>query len=478
MRKLALVCLVASSLGGWLPAQTIYLFEDFDSTFPPAGWGQIQLHPNAQGWIHSPDGRAWHQSEIATPSDATLWTTVDLRGATEAYVHFDLELRYPTFQANHPNSHGAGVTEIVMRPLGGTSWTVIWTDCRTTPRRDMMTAVVPLAFVGRRAEIGIRYYGDYDHELWLDRFQVDDSRVPPAPLPPPPTFWTYMSLPASTAVAPYTQDFESGAAPAEMALSALDWTTHAPDPEAWCAIANTMGTYSGAYCLEMGRDPQYWGGYTKVLNAMVLSLDLSMITDPQVTFSVIGFMEQRDDEDGVWVSNDGVFWYQVLAGWGQFPSTWQRLTVDLTVAPVDFQQPVYIMFSQVGEAVYGTTDGVGIDDIVVDSASAGSAPPWLTVTDTGYCPAGPVTPVTFEVTGATPGGMVVLLYGAAGSYVSTGRCAGTVVDIAAPSVGYVWAVSSGSIDCFHVPNLPAAGCGLTVQAVDVASCMPSNPVVL
>ncbi len=476
MKNLLLSCAAAALLVGSLQAQTVYLTENFDTAVPPAGWTHDQVNTMTQGWIQSADLRAWHEDEFSSlgTADDTLWTSVDLTTATVAYLHVDMEVNFAIYQANHPNSFGDGITEIVMRPAGSTTWTPIWTDCRTLNRRDMMTVQIPAAMLGGMAEIGIRYYGTYAHEVWVDLFQVDDSTTSPPLPPPPPTVWTYMNLPASTAVAPYTQDFEAGSAPAEMALTALDWATLGPDPEAWCTIANTMGTNGGSFCLEMGLDPVSTN-YHDVLNAMVLSLDLSGLANPQVTFAVVDWGEETDPEDGIWVSNDGSNWHQVLDNWGQFGSTWQTVTVDLSGAPVNFLQPVYLMFAQQDNFPYGNLDGVGIDDIVVDSGSGGGGvSPTLTVTTSGVCPG----PVTFEVENTTPGGMVVLLYGAAGSFTSTGPCAGTVVDIAAPNVGYVWGVSSGSIDCFNVPNLPAAGCGLTVQAVDVASCTPSNSVVL
>lgn len=97
-----------------------------------------------------------------------------------------------------------------------------------------------------------------------------------------------------------------------------------------------------------------------------------------------------------------------------------------------------------------------------------------TLVQSGSCPG----TVTLAVSGATAGSPVALLHGNAGSSTKpSGTCAGTTVDIAQPSLGAML-TADGAGAAAITANLPAAACGRTVQAVDVASCTPSNAVVL
>lgn len=92
----------------------------------------------------------------------------------------------------------------------------------------------------------------------------------------------------------------------------------------------------------------------------------------------------------------------------------------------------------------------------------------------GSCPG----VATMSVTGATPGGTVIVLYGAAGSATKPGgTCAGTSVAISQPRVAFSLSADAGGA-AGRALNLPPSACGRTVQAVDVASCAASNAVLL
>ena len=99
----------------------------------------------------------------------------------------------------------------------------------------------------------------------------------------------------------------------------------------------------------------------------------------------------------------------------------------------------------------------------------------LRLSKTGVCPG----PVTLSVVGATPGGRVALLYGQAGSTTSNGpNCPGTTVDIASPpAVGAILTADGGGSAALSF-SAPSGACGLTVQAVDLPSCVASNSLVL
>lgn len=98
----------------------------------------------------------------------------------------------------------------------------------------------------------------------------------------------------------------------------------------------------------------------------------------------------------------------------------------------------------------------------------------FTLLKTGACPG----PVTLTTAGGTPGGIVVVAYGLAGSYTKpSGVCAGTTVAISQPTIGAVLAANGTGAASLSV-TAKAAWCGLTVQAVDVATCTASNAIVL
>jgi len=93
---------------------------------------------------------------------------------------------------------------------------------------------------------------------------------------------------------------------------------------------------------------------------------------------------------------------------------------------------------------------------------------------TGNCPGS----VTFTISGATAGGTVVLLSGSAGVFVKpTPPCQGITLGLRPPTLrGTFTANGSGGVQV--TANIPGAACGQTVQAVDAASCTPTNAMVL
>ena len=69
-------------------------------------------------------------------------------------------------------------------------------------------------------------------------------------------------------------------------------------------------------------------------------------------------------------------------------------------------------------------------------------------------------------------------YGPAGTFIiPSGPCAGLSIDIGAPTLaGFFTANASGDLSIST--TLPAGACGLTVQAVDMATCTKSNSITL
>ena len=128
---------------------------------------------------------------------------------------------------------------------------------------------------------------------------------------------------------------------------------------------------------------------------------------------------------------------------------------------------------------YGKGDGLGSSTFsprewngTLYTETAGPGGPSLSVT--GTCPG----TMTLSITGATANDSVAVLYGPAGSTTKpSGTCAGTTVDIANPSIGAILG-TDGSGAASLTFTAPSGACGLTVQAVDIASCTPTNAVVL
>ncbi len=92
------------------------------------------------------------------------------------------------------------------------------------------------------------------------------------------------------------------------------------------------------------------------------------------------------------------------------------------------------------------------------------------LTKQGLCPGG----VTLLVSGGTPGQAVAMLFGAAGSHVqTTGPCQGVELAIGQPQLGGIAITNSLGVAPFPFVA-PAGACGLRVQAVNLATCTPTN----
>lgn len=460
-----------------LAAQNVAFSENFDlGSFPPPGWTQQEGNPASSGWKrHSGSLRAWHEDEpleIGSVDDFLISPPFSLAGFTEAFGHVDVELRYPDFLANHPYSQADGETNLFFRSGAG-SWVKAWTECRTSPGRASFTARVPSPFLGAPdVQLALHYKGKYAHETWVDVVQVDDARI--APGAGGGSVWPGLNLPSSFRAAPFTEDFESwgGVPPPFMALTALQASTGLPDPEAWCSIAGgTVASHSGVRHLETGLRPGSTN-YHNVRNALVLGVDGSSAPGWVLDFWVQDWGEENNAFDGVWVSGDGLTWFQLLTSWSGYPSTWTAVNgVDLGAAGLRLDGNFYLMFAQEDNYPYAHLDGVGVDDVVLAPASGGGC--GLAVTMVGVCPGR----ATLEIQGPRPGSRVLLLYGAPGGTTWTGTpCAGLTLGLQAPKVGAGWDPASAVL-CVPL-MLPASACGLAVQAVDLDACCAGAPTII
>lgn len=96
----------------------------------------------------------------------------------------------------------------------------------------------------------------------------------------------------------------------------------------------------------------------------------------------------------------------------------------------------------------------------------------LDLTFSGTCPG----VVDVDITGMTPGGTLAVVRGTGpgSTVIPVGACAGTVLDLAGPSL--VTTVPDGNNDGMisASPTLGPAFCGTPIQVVDMATCTTSN----
>ncbi len=466
----------ALAVAGTLSAQTTTVLSEDFSTWPPAGWALVNNNGAlSQGWIQDAiQLRAWHEDEFGghTADNTLMSPAMDLTGMTNVYLHFNGETNFATYLANHPSSVGDGVSNMEVTTDGGLTWTVVWTDTSLNSGDTYAPTVDLSAYAGMvNVQVGVHFYGTFAQEWWVDNVVVDDNPNSP---PPPPTTWN-VNLPTTFAPAPFTDNFDTnaGVVPSYMALTNVDSLTGLPDVEAWCnvgQVAPCISPNSGAYNLEMGLDPASVN-YHNVLNAMVIGI-AGNGSALNLDFMGINGGEESNPIDGVWISNDGANWYAVSGNWATtLPtlSAWQQvLDMDLTATPVDTTTNFYLMFAQEDNFPYLGFDGIGIDDIVVDSNTGGGG---LSYTITNLV-AGQTA--LFAVTGATPGGTVMLGYSLTGA--GPTNTAFGVVDMSLPINTLATLTANGAGDASFSPPVPGNATGLTLytQGLDLASGTLTN----
>lgn len=474
--KKFLPLLAAVAASGVASAQTTVLSEDF-STWLPTGWTVVDN--NASGlaqWEHDVSGlRAWHQDISGGTVDNTLISpAMDLSLLATAYVHFTGETNWASYLANHPTSLGDGFTNVEVTTDGGLTWTSVWTDTSQSNGDTYAPDVDLSAYAGMTGvQLGIHYFGTFAHEAWIDNVLVDDS-----PVGPPPAGTSFSpNLPTTFAAAPYTNDFDAaaGTIPTSMALTNIDVASGLADAEAWCNVgqlAPCLVPFSGGFNLEMGLIPGSTN-YHDVRNSMVLGIDGAGNTALNLDFQAYdGGEEYASNIDGVWVSADGLNWYDVALNWGTLvgpTSTWEQLLdIDLTGTPVDTSGQFYLMFQQQDNFPYNDLDGIGIDDIVVDNNTGSGGFTYAIANLVAGSTA------TFSVTGATAFGNVLIAYSLTGSGPTTTPYG--VADMSAP-INVLASMSADAAGAASFsPTVPGGAAGVTLytQCLDVTAGALSN----
>jgi len=433
----------------------------------------------SQGWIHDSVGlRAWHEDESGghTAENRLAGPGFDLSAVSAAHLHLSGNTNYATYLADNPAGFGDGITNVEVSIDGGLTWTMVWTDTSLTSNTPFTADVDISTFTGAgmsNVQLGFYYYGTYAHEAWLDNILVNDDPNGP---PPPPVSWT-VNLPTTFDATSYTNDFDvaAGTVPSNMALTNINTLTGLADVEAWANVgqlAPCLIPNSGLFNLEMGLDP-ISTNYHNVRNAMVLGLNGGGSNDLSLDFMGYNAGEETMDFDGVWVSADGLAWYKVSGAWNvELPtlSVWTPVVgMDLTGTPVDTSGDFYLMFGQEDNFPYNYLDGIGIDDISVASLTAGGL-----VYSTG--PNGLVANAnaTLTITGATPGGNVLIGYSLTGAG-PTNTPFGPV-DMSNSITQLPALVVSGSGVASITTMVPQRAFGFTVypQAADLSTSMLTN----
>lgn len=191
-----------------------------------------------------------------------------------------------------------------------------------------------------------------------------------------------------------------------VAINELDPHTREADPDAWCNVgqhAQGLFPFSGDRNLEMGLAAG--SAVQLVANGFVLGMDGGGATDLVLDYMGRNFGDELHDDDGVFLSEDGLDWVPLQSGWGSLGNAWTNVTgVDLTSTSVDTSGEFYLLFAQSDDFPYGGVDGIGIDDVRVHPPG-----PELSIVN---LVGGDFA--TFTLSGGTPGGLGFLLFSVAG----------------------------------------------------------------
>ncbi|RMH03318.1 MAG: hypothetical protein D6702_06340 [Planctomycetota bacterium] len=459
---LSALALLASAL----PAQTVLLTEDFNAgLMPPAGWVEGN-NGNSLGWeiegaglgVLAASNHAFHDDFFGYNDNYLMTPQLNLSGVTQAFAYCDQGVTFASWRDHHyvDVSLDNGVTFInLVDDLAGDGYSVLNVDLS--------------AYVGNPGvNVSYHYTGDYASEWELDNVVVDD--VGP---PPPPPAWPNLPT-AFVPAANYGDDFETyaGVVPPHMAVNELDAVFGQPDPEAWCNIgqhAPALSTTSGIYCLEMGLDPNS-NNYHDVRNGLVIGLNGAGVANLDMDFQAIDHGDETDPWDGVWVSDNGIDWYQSYGPWTPLLSTWQAVTgVNLDAVGANTQGDFYLLFAQDDNFPYGYLDGIGIDDISINGGTPTG--PYLSVAN---LVAGGVT--TISVQFATPNGIVRHGYSLAGGGPISTPYGDLLLSPPYVELPPLTADSAGNASISLPVPPPAAGATVWLHAFDLGSLTFSNGV--
>ncbi len=335
-------------------------------------------------------------------------------------------------------------------------------DPKTSLQVDLPSVVIPENLAAGTYWVGIVHTTTPDANTGnddTDGFDAHEITVLP-----------YLNLPTGTLDASSPSgailDFDAlaGTVPNYIALSALTDDTRLDDPEAFCNIGNNaacLDPWSGNFNLEMGLLPGTVITHN-VENAMVIQVRGSgpMTLD----FMGVNYGEEPDAEDGVFISDNGSDWIQILGPWNtrvSATSRWISVTgVDLSNTTINTNGDFYLAFRQRDNFPFGGLDGISIDDVRIHSTFF----PTLTVSNL-Y--GGQTTEV--KVSSGTPNSLATIVLSVTGP----GPTLSIIGDLAVASDFIVLATAAldGAGEFAHpVPLLPAfTGLRVWLDGVDWGS---------
>jgi len=346
------------AFAGTASAQTTLLTETFDSgVVPPTGWSETN-NGNSAGWEPDFTGlKAWHDDYTGYNDNSLVSPAFDASGVTEMYMHAVQDQAFATWRDTN---------DVDLSIDGGLTFTTVYSETSQTSADGTDLEVDLSAYAGNASvTLSFHYTGDYANEWDLVDLLVDDT----AP-PPPPPYWGHLPTTFVSANG-YRENFDGlgGVVPSHMAVNMLDAATRADHAEAWCNVgqlAACLTPYDGGSNLEMGVIPGNTN-YPVVSNALIIGLDGTGVSDFTMSFQAIDFGEELSDDDGVFVSSDGLTWEAAATDWAALAGfeVYQLATCDLASTTVDVSGEFYVAIAQSDNFPYGYLDGVGVDNVTV-----------------------------------------------------------------------------------------------------------------
>lgn len=395
MRAILSLGLGLSLLTPLAAAQQTALAEDFDAGLvPPTGWFE-ENNGVTLGWEANGNGsKAEHEDYFAGAfnDNRLLSPALDLSSFSEAYLHLKHDQQFPGFRE---------LNAIEVSLDGGASFIVLLEIDGSETFNGLPLEVDLSAYAGLTGvQISFHYQGDYAN-LW----RIDDVVVDDVPPPPPTPLWPKLPTEFRSTLG-FHENFEeaAGVIPSYLAVNALDPVTRENHPDAWCNLGQLgacSDPYDGSFALEMGKRPGA-AGAGDVANALVFGLNGATSDDFLLSFEAVQYGEEYDEEDGVFLSLDGVNWTSVATDWSQIipgvPGQRSRVEVPLAQSGLDLSGDFYLALAQRDNFPYATMDGVGIDNLTLDAPQL--AVPGLVGGQVG----------TFHVDQAQASSLVVIAY--------------------------------------------------------------------
>ena len=224
----------------------------------------------------------------------------------------------------------------------------------------------------------------------------------------------------------------------------------------------------------------YSPGVTNDFRLESPAVDLSAYGTPQVTFdesiAYTNYMAHypgafSDGVDTLEVSTDGGATWTIE--WTESATTDGFYTITVDLAAYANEPSV-----QIGFHYFGTwAQAWVVDNVLLDN---GGNPIGPSLSVSAGAPGGPMT---FDFAGYSANGAIAVVYGPAGTYtVAAGSCAGLVLGVQPlnfpPTSALTLVTADGSGNAQLTQNVPSAGAGISVQAVDAGTCTGSNVIVL